>query len=107
MQKTIPPSEELNQQESNGPNASPPIVESTIAESEVTSTEEPAEADISKHPTVPLSPLELPKQYFQVNWWSVIALALLLILIGEHAAPFVIAQVGGYLHPKATVTIFP
>ncbi len=107
MQKTSPPTEELNPDESSGPNASPPVIESTIAESEVTSTDSPADPDISKHPTVPLAPLEPPKRYFQVNWWSVIAVALLLILIGEHAAPFVLSQVGGYLHPKATVTIFP
>jgi len=107
VQKTSPPIEEFNQEETSGPNASPPIIESTIAESEVTSTEEPADPDISKHPTVPLSPLEPPKQYFQVNWWSLVALALLLILIGEHTAPFVLPFVGGYLQQTATVTIFP
>jgi len=107
VQKTIPPSEEFNQIETSGPLTTPPIVESTIASSEVTSTDLPSEPDISKHPTVPLAPLASPKGYFQVNWWSVIALALLLILIGEHTAPFVLSQVDEYLHPKATITIFP
>jgi hypothetical protein len=107
VQKTIPPSGQLNEIEPGGPLTKPPVIESTIAESEVTSTNSPSDPDISKHPTVPLAPLPAPKRYFQVNWWSVIALALLLILIGEHAAPFVLTLVDGYLHPKATVTIFP
>ncbi len=107
MQKTSPPTEELNRQETSGPLTTPPVIDSTIAASEVTSTEVPEEPDISKHPTVPLAPLSAPKQYFQVNWWSLVALALLLILIGEHAAPLLLSLVDEYLHPKATVTIFP
>src|SRR6266851_5725396 len=106
MQESTP-TEELNQQQSSTIFGTPPIIESTIAASEVTSTEPPAEPDISKHPTVPLKPLIPPKRYFRVNWWSIVALALLLILIGEHTAPSLISLVDGYLRPKATVTLFP
>jgi hypothetical protein len=101
------PTEELDQQPTTNMLNTPPIVESSLAESEVTGTEQPAEPDISKNPTVPLPPLTPPKRYFQVNWWSVVALVLLLMLVGEHTAPFVIALVDGYVHPKATVTLFP
>jgi hypothetical protein len=79
-------------------------VEGSITASEIVSTDPPPEPDISTHPTVPLTP---PKRYFQVNWWSITALALLLVLIGEHLAPFVWPLVDNYLHPKATVTLFP
>ncbi len=100
------PTEELDRQPTTDPLGTPHIVEGDLAASEVTGTEEPAEPDISKHPTIPLAPLTPAKRYFQLNWWSVIALALLLILIGEHTAPFVWPLIDSFLHPKATVTIF-
>jgi hypothetical protein len=106
MQQSTP-TEELNDKQSSTLSGRPPIIESTIAASEVTSTEPPAEPDISKYPTVPLRPLTTPKRYFRVNWWSVIALALLLIIIGEHTTPSLLSLVDGYLHPKATITLFP
>jgi hypothetical protein len=99
--------EELNQEQTGGQFSTPPIVESTIAESEVTSTEAPADQDISKHPTVPLAPLTPAKRYFHVNWWSIVALLLLFILAGEHTIPFLFPVINAYIHPKATVTIFP
>ncbi len=101
------PTEELTQQPTTDPLGTPPVIESTIAASEVTNTEPPAEPDISKHPTVPLQPLTPAKRYFQVNWWSVVAIALSLVLVGEHTAPYLLSLVDGYLHPKATVTLFP
>jgi hypothetical protein len=101
------PTEKLNQQQSITLFVTPPIIESTIAESEVTSTDIPEEPDISKHPTVPLAPLSAPKRYFRVNWWFIVALVFLLILIGEHTIPFFLPIVDAYLHPKARVTIFP
>ena len=79
-------------------------VEGSITASEIVSTDPPPEPDISTHPTVPLTP---PKRYFQVNWWSIVAFALLLVLVGEHLAPFVWPLVDSYLHPKATITLFP
>jgi len=107
MQEKPTPTEELEQQRVTDPLATPPVIESDLAASDIVSTEPPAEPDISKHPTVPLAPLAQPKRYFQVNWWSVVALSLLLILIGEHTIPLVLPLVDGYLHPKAIVTLFP
>jgi hypothetical protein len=106
MQESTP-TEELIQEQTSTLFGTPPIIESTIAESEVTSTEPPAEPDISKHPTVPLAPLSAPKRYFRVNWWSIVALSLLLILAGEHTIPYLSPVVDAYLNPKATVTLFP
>jgi hypothetical protein len=110
MQETIPLTEERDHQPTTDPLGTPPIVESDLAESVVTSTEPPVEPDISKHPTVPLAQLEPPiptKRYFQVNWWSVVAIALSLVLIGEHLTPLLWPLIDGYFHPKATVTLFP
>ncbi len=110
MQETIPLSEERTQQPTTDPFGTPPIVESNLAASEVTSTDPPEEPDIAKHPTVPLAHLEPPepaKRYFQLDWWSVVAIALSLVLIGEHTIPFVWPLVDSYFHPKATITIFP
>jgi hypothetical protein len=95
---------EENQEQMSDQFISPPIVESTIAASEVTGAQAPEEPDIAKHPTVPLASA---KRYFQVNWWSIIALVLLLILAGEHTIPLLIPVVDRYLHPKARVTLFP
>ncbi len=102
--------EELNHTPTTDPLGVPPIVESTIAASEVTKTDPLDEPDISKHPTVPLAQLEppvLPKQYFQLDWWRIAAIVLALVLIGEHLTPLLWPLIDGYLHPKATVTIFP
>jgi Baseplate J-like protein len=66
-----------------------------------------ASPHISDMPTVPLAPLTPPKRYVHVNWWSVLAVALLLILAGEHTIPLVWPLVDNYFHPKATVTLFP
>ncbi len=106
--ETTPPTDtkELEQEPQPGL-ATGETVEGSIEASEIVSTDPPVETDISKHPTVPLAPLTPPKRYFQVNWWSIIALALLLILVGEHVTPLVLPLVDSYLHPKATVTIFP
>lgn len=79
-------------------------VESTIAESVVTGTEPAEEPHIEDMPTIPLVP---PKRYFRLNWWSVIALALLLILVGEHGVPLAVSLANSYFHPTTTVTIFP
>jgi hypothetical protein len=98
---------EVHQEEQTRDLSGSPIIESTIAASEATNTGEAAEPDIATHPTVPLAPLTKPSRYFQVNWWSVVALALLLILVGEHTAPFLLPLVDGYLHPTAIVTLFP
>jgi hypothetical protein len=98
-----PVTEELNGEQPPGLLASE-TVEGSITASEIVSTDPPPEPDISTHPTVPLTP---PKRYFQVNWWSIAALALFLILLGEHFAPFVWPLVDSYLHPKAKVTLFP
>lgn len=107
MQETSFNPNEVNQEQTGEPLTTPPIVESTIAESEVTSTEAIEEPDISKHPTVPLAPLTTPKRYFRVNWWSIAALFLLLILAGEHTIPLIYPVIDTYLHPKAIVTLFP
>jgi len=107
MQETSSNTNEVNQEQKGGQFSKPPIVESTIAESEVTSTEALEEPDISKHPTIPLAPLPNPKRYFRVNWWSIVALFLLLILAGEHTIPFLYPVIDAYFHPKATVTLFP
>src|SRR5207245_788517 len=81
-------------------------VESTIAESVVTGTDELPESEphISDIPTVPLTP---QKRYFRLNWWSIVACLLLLILLGEHIPSLVISLTNSLLHPMATVTIFP
>lgn len=109
MQEITQPTDtqEINQEQTSNLFTTPPIVESTIAESEVTSTEAFEEPDISKHQTVPLAPLTPPRRYFHVNWWSIVALTLLLILAGEHTIPFLFPVIDAYLHPKATVTLFP
>src|SRR6266566_6195597 len=100
------PTEELTQEQTSDL-LGPVIIEGTIAASDVTSTDPPDEPDISKHPTVPLAPLEQPKRFFQLNWWSIIALALFLVLVGEHTIPLVLPVITSFLHPEATVTIFP
>src|SRR6266700_4704589 len=79
-------------------------VESALAESLVTGTEEPEASPISDDPTVPLAP---PQRYFQVNWWSIVALFLLLILAGEHMPTLMMFLAQTYFHPTATVTLFP
>jgi hypothetical protein len=107
MQEISSNTNEVNQDQTGDLFSTPPIVESTIAASEVTNTDIPEEPDISKHPTVPLAPLTRPKRYFHVNWWSIFALSLLLILAGEHTIPFLFPVIDAYLHPKAIVTIFP
>ncbi len=107
MQETTSATEVAHKEPPTDSLGAPPIIDSSLAASEVTSTEQPEESDISKHPTVPLTPLTPPKRYFQLNWWSVVALALTLILIGEHTAPLAWPLIDSYLHPKATVTIFP
>ena len=100
-------SKEINQEKTGDQFVTPPIVESTITESKVTSTEALEEPDISKHPTVPLAPLTPARRYFRVNWWSIAALFLLLILAGEHTIPFLFPVVDAYLNSRATVTLFP
>jgi hypothetical protein len=107
MQETSSNTNEVNQEQTGDLFTTPPIVESTIAASEVTSTEALEEPDISKHPTVPLAPLTRPKRYFRVNWWSLVALSLLLILAGEHTIPYISPVVDAFLNPKATITLFP
>jgi hypothetical protein len=107
MQETSSNPNEVNQEQTGDLFTIPPVVEGTIAESKVTSTEAPAEPDISKHPTIPLAPLTMPKRYFRVNWWSIVALSLLLILASEHTIPYLSPVVDAYLNPKATVTLFP
>ncbi len=82
----------------------PPIIESDLAESVVIGTEEPQEPHISDHPTMPLIP---PKREFHFNWWSIITLALLFLLAVEHVSPLMVTLVSTYLHPTATVTLFP
>ncbi len=79
-------------------------VESALAESLVTGTEEPEASPISDDPTVPLAP---PQRYFQVNWWSIVALFLLLILAGEHIPTLMMFLAQTYFRPTATVTLFP
>ncbi len=106
MQESAP-TEKLDQDQTSGLLGTPHIIEGTLTASEVTSTDPPEEPDISKHPTVPLAPLTPPKRYFQVNWWSIVALSLLLILAGEHTIPLILPVINSFLHPKATVTIFP
>lgn len=106
MQDKTTPTEELDQKPATDPLEATPVIDSDLAESEVTSTEQPDALDISNHPTVPLTPLTPQKRYFQLNWWSVVALVLLLILIGEHTAPLVWPLIDNFLHPKATITIF-
>ncbi len=81
-----------------------PVVEGSVAASDIVSTEPPDEPHISEFPTMPLVP---PKRYFRLNWWSIIALALLFLLAGEHGLPLVLSLVNTYLHPTATVTLFP
>ncbi len=106
MQETLPPTS-LKELEQEQPGlATGETVEGSIEASEIVSTDPPEEPDISKHPTVPLAPLAPPKRYFQVNWWSLVALALLLILLGEHAIPIIFPVIDSYLHPKAMVTLF-
>src|SRR2546426_9287178 len=81
-------------------------IESTLAESVVTGTEPPEEPELHSEdmPSVPLTP---PKRYFRLNWWSIIAGILLVILLGEHIPSLVISLTNSLLHPTATVTIFP
>jgi hypothetical protein len=107
MQEKPTPTDQLNKPPTTYMLGTTPIVESDLAASEVTSTDPPAEPDISKHPTIPLAPLTPPKRYFHLNWWSIVALALFLLLVGEHTIPLVWPLVDSYFHPKATVTIFP
>ncbi len=52
-------------------------------------------------------PLVPPKREFHFNWWSVVALALLSILAVEHVPTLIVSLVNTYLHPTATVTLFP
>src|SRR5437667_8360277 len=80
-----------------------PTIESTIVASKVTDTEVP-DPHISDMPTVPLLP---PKREFYFNWWSLAAMLLLVILVGEHIPSLVASLVTTYFHPTATVTIFP
>src|SRR5437879_2999932 len=76
-------------------------IESTIAESVVIGTEPPDEPHISDNPTMPLMPA---KRYFRLNWWSIAALLLLLILAGEHVPTLITFLAQTYFHPTATVT---
>lgn len=94
---------EVNQQGVASTLGTPPIIESDLASSDIVSTDPPKEEDISKHPTIPLTS---PKRYFKVNWWSLATVALVLLLIGEHAIPLVLPLIDSYFH-RATVTIFP
>jgi nucleoid-associated protein YgaU len=104
----IPPSTASKQGDQEQPPglATEKTVEGSIAASELVSTDPPAEPDIAKHSTVLLAPLTPPKRYVQVNWWSLVALAFLLMLVGEHAIPLLWPVLDNYLHPKATVTLF-
>src|SRR5207245_1375564 len=60
---------QTDERESPSPQTEPldpsSTVESTLAESVVTGTEEPEAPPLSDDPTVPLAP---PQRYFQVNW---------------------------------------
>lgn len=101
MQHTATPNGTPNQRPD--PIFTPPIIESDFAASVVTSTEEPEEPDVSTYPTMPLTP---PKRYFQINWWSIVALALVLLLTAEHTLPLLWPLLDNFLHPQATITLF-
>ena len=75
--------EELNSLPHTEPLDTHLTVESTIAQSVVTGTEPPEEPEPHSEdmPSVPLPP---KKRYFRLNWWSIIAGILLVILLGEH-----------------------
>src|SRR5947208_3518156 len=96
--------DELNSLPHTEPLDTPSTVDSTIAESVVTATEPPDEPHILDPPTMPLVP---PKRYFRFNWWSIIALLLLLVLLGEHVPTLIVFLAQTYFHPTATVTLFP
>src|SRR5438067_2131995 len=95
---------------SNQPLSTEPLetstIESTLAESVVTATEPPDEQEQQSEDmaSVPLPP---QKRYFRVNWWSLVACVLLLLLLGEHLPSWVLSLTNSLLHPTATVTIFP
>jgi len=81
----------------------PPTVESTLAESVVVSTQEPAEeAEQAAEDEI----LPSPKRMFVLNRSSIIACLLFLLLVGEHVIPLVWPVLDASLHPKATVTLF-
>src|SRR5438128_11791278 len=76
-------------------------IESTLADSVVTATEPPEEPQLEDVPAVPVTP---HKRYFRLNWWSILALLLLLVLLGEHVPTLIMFLAQTYLHPTATVT---
>src|SRR5438046_103107 len=98
--------EELNSLPHTEPLDTHSTVESTIAESVVTGTEPPEEPEPHSE-DMPSVPLPHPKRYFRLNWWSIIAGILLVILLGEHIPSLVISLTNSLLHPTATVTLFP
>jgi hypothetical protein len=82
-----------------------PIVESTLGESTIVSTEPPPELEEQPLPgEAPISPSQ--KRVFVPNWSTIIACVLFVILLVEHSIPLLLPVIDTYLHPKAVVTLF-
>jgi hypothetical protein len=86
------------------PLTEPHIVESTLGESTIVSTQEPEPEEQPLPGEAPISPSH--KRVFVPNWSTIIACLLFLILVGEHLVPLLWPVIDMYLHPKAVVTLF-